>query len=97
MLRCQSISNSQSPHSGGSARLSHQTPMTQDRAGTITATMKEHQHVGRIAAGSDRPFSQHATDINRSELYVLCCRPHGTDIIETFASLGPSNRSRLGI
>ena len=57
MLRRQSIANSQGPHSSGPTRLSHQTTMTEDRTGTITAAVKKHQDTGGIAAGNDRPFA----------------------------------------
>src|SRR4029077_10610927 len=70
ILRGQSIGNGQGPQSSGATRLSHQATMTHDRTGTIAATMKKHQEAGGIAAGNDRPFPLHATEIDRSELYV---------------------------
>src|SRR6266508_5736305 len=96
MLGSQSIGDSEGPNSSRATALSHQAPTTHDRTGTIAATMEKHQDAGGIAAGNDRPFPRHATDINRGGLYVLSYRPNRTDIIETLSSLDPSNRSRLG-
>ena len=70
--------------------------MAADRAGAIAAAMKVHQDPRGIAAGNYRPFSRHAAEVDRLELYVLGHRPDRADLVEPPAALRPSERPRLG-
>src|SRR5262245_13115192 len=58
--------------------------------------MEEQEHAAGIAAGNNRPFRGHASDIDWGERHVRGDRPDRPDLVEALSPLRPSDRPRLG-
>src|SRR5262249_57552336 len=89
------IADRERTHARRAARLGHHPAMADDRARAKTATVKEHQHVRGIAAGHDRPFAQHSTEIDRFKPYVVRDRPSRADFVDPLTPFIPSRWARF--
>ena len=95
MFRRQAIADSGRARSGAAPGLSHHAAVARNRARAVAAAVEEHQNAARIAAGSDRPFSGHAVEIDGTVLHVLSHRPSGAYFVEALPPLCPAGRPRL--
>ena len=89
------VTDRQRPHARRAAGFRHHPAVTDNRAGTIAATVEEHQDARGVAAGSQRPFAAHAIAIDVLKLHIVGHRPHRADLIEPLAPLRPPHRPRL--
>jgi hypothetical protein len=58
--------------------------------------MKEHQHLGSVAAGNDGPFPRHAIAVDWRKLDVIGDRTNGANLIQALAPGLPAHGPRLG-
>ena len=96
MLRCKAVSQGERADPGCPAGLGHQAAMAEDGSRAVAAAMKEQENTGGIAAWGSRPFAGNTIYVHRFERDVVCHGPDRPDLVETLASLLPSNRPRLG-
>ena len=96
MLGREAIADGERAHLPCPSGFGHHPAVAHDRARAISPAVKEHQHPGRVAAGSDRPFARHAVEIGRLELDVAGDRPDRADFVKALAASLPAHRARLG-
>jgi hypothetical protein len=58
--------------------------------------MKEHQHLGSVAAGNDGPFPRHAIAVGGRKFDVIGHGPNGADLINPLSPCFPAHGPRLG-
>jgi DNA-binding NtrC family response regulator len=75
MLRRQAIADGERARSGAAPGLGHHAAVARNRARAVAAAVEKHQDAALVAAGSDRPFSGHAVEIDGDQLHVVGHRP----------------------